>query len=516
MADNLQNYMRMSNIFNPQQQQQPQFTEDIFAPQQQQMPVIPSNSYPQQMPMPVVPSRQIQQNLPPSTIPSRQFPQLASQALMPTAEPRDTAWDQFQQSVMNPPKREHMTYPDSTLNVYNEALKLASEPTAYDKNRVYVDGKAFQKQKAFIDPATGEQKFLTDVKKPGFFDNTLKAMSAGGTSATDLLNQPYKDAEQDWKLRTEGLKTVATAEANQALAQQRVAQANIGIPGQTGARVMDAQTRARVAALKDLPDSEKLRLLQEGKVTIAEINAAASMDRVNAQQAGAMERVGAQQAGATERTGMQQAGATERTGMQQAGANQRMDQSQAGQDRRSQASIAGAMERTNAQQAGASSRTQATIAARAAAGRAGGISESQGKVAQQRIANELIDEMPELEQYITYDQNGFPLISEDLEPADRQFILDEFSSRLGKAPSSVGGTTPKLPPPPPVRKAPPATIPQPGPARGTPPPNAPPQAAQQKAGPASGKVRVIRPDGVHGTWDYSKGAIPNGWKLEGK
>lgn len=509
MADNLQNYMRMANIFSPQQQPQPQnvgqvdFGQgDIFAPQQ---PTGQVNFGQQDIFSP-----QPQQQQPISTIPSRQFPQLAPTAVQAPQAPREpTAWDQFLQSVMNPPKRTHMTYPDSTLNVYNEAIKLAAEPTAYDKNRVYVDGKAFQKQKAFIDPNTGEQRFITDIKKPGFFDNTLKAMSAAGTSATDILNQPYKDAETDWKLRTEGLKTVAAAEANQALAQQRMAQANIGIPGTTGARVMDAQTRARLAQLRDLPESERLRLLQEGRVTIAELQAAAALERTNVQQAGATERTGMQQEGANWRTEAQQAGATQRTGMQQAGANQRMDQSQAGQDRRNQATIAGARERTEMQQTGANTRS-------AARARAGGISESQGKVAQQRVANELIDEMPELESYITYDQNGFPLISDDLEPADRQFVLDEFSRRLGQPPSSATGNTPKPPPPPPARIAPPARPPATpsGPARGTPPPAAAQQA--KPATPVSGKVRVIRPDGVHGDWDYSKGPIPTGWKLEGK
>lgn len=66
----------------------------------------------------------------------------------------------------------------------------------------------------------------------------------------------------------------------ESLAASRASQSDIG-QQRADAQKMNAETSARIASLRDLPDSEKLKLLQEGRISVAELNASSSMDRVN-------------------------------------------------------------------------------------------------------------------------------------------------------------------------------------------------------------------------------------------
>jgi len=344
----LQSFMRMSNLFNPEQQDYSSIPSEL-----------PVNQY--QSPL-YDESVNAEVEQPPSTL------------------------EAFRQSVLNPPQRTHMTYPKSTLNGLTAALQIAAEPSPLEKNRVYVDGNAYQKQQVYTDPKTGEKKYITNVHEPSFGSQVMRAMPAAISGAVDVANQPYSDAISDWELKNKGLKDAIGAESAMALAKQREAQA-----GYTGQRAdierdklaiqrMTAEERVRASQLNTLTDAEKIALLQEGKVSIVDIN-----------NAEAMRRVEAQQAGATQRTSMQQTGATQRTGMQQAGAN-----------RRNAASIAGAMART----------TEAGKQARETKATPGGSANVTSQLPTQQIkayqlkANQAIQDHPEWSDYIDIDEDG--------------------------------------------------------------------------------------------------------------
>jgi hypothetical protein len=375
-----------------------------------------------------------------------------------------------------------MTYPKSTLAGLTEALKIAAEPSPLAKNRVWVDGKPHQKQQVYTDPTTGEKKFITNVHEPAFMDQVMRAMPAAVSGSVDILNQPREDAVADWEMRNKGLHAAVSAEAQMALARQREATAG-AIPTKLAQgeraldiRQMDAETRARLAQLRDLSDSEKIRLLQEGKVSLQELRDAAAMQRVETQQAGA-----------TQRTGMQQAGATQRTGMQQAGASRR--QTQRGQQ---------AIEQIGARTVGQLKVKQTP------SGSAGATSQlpTQQKVAAQIRANQAIQDFPEWEDYLSVDQNGMVHI----EPPSKNWWDAGPDAETYNAIKTYlrGGMTPAAAEQPKESAKPPATPAAKPPAK---------LAASTAKQPTSGTVRVQAPNGQTGTWDYSKGPLPKGFKI---
>lgn len=419
MSDGLNTFLRFANLFgNP---------DDMSGDMPAQLPVGPRQ--------PQLINRQG-----PSISVSDAYdegPAFSQQVLGDDYQERPTnTLDLFRQSVMNPPKRTQMTYPKNTLAGLTEALKIAATPTDYEKNRVYVDGQAHQQVRAIKDPTTGQIRYVNKYKQPGFMEQVMKAMPAAVSPAVDILNQPYEDAVADWEMRNKGLTAAVNAEANMALAGQRQAQA-----GYTAQRAdierdkiaisrMTAEERVRASRLKTLTDEELQMMITNRQITIADANNAAAMRRVEVQQAGA-----------TQRTGMQQEGATQRTGMQQSGANYRVGQQQAGADRR-----------VAAQQAGANQRNAANISARGQSG-------YQERLRQQQNAAEFINQNPEAADYISFDAQGFPTISEDMPDELKEFAYEAIHRPPRRdvvlpAPPQTGGTPapiqqpqPTVPPP---------------------------------------------------------------------
>lgn len=358
----------------------------------------------------------------------------------------------FQDSVLNPPERTRMTYPKSTLNGLTSALKIAATPTDYEKNRVFVDGHPYQQVKAFKDPETGQIRYINKYKQPGFMEQVMKAMPDAVSPAVDILNQPREDAVADWEMKNKGMQAAINAESALALAQQRRAQADY--TGQRGdierdklaVQRMTAEERVRASQLNTLTDEEKIQMLQEGKVSIQELQNAAALQRVM----------------------MQQAGATARNNATIAGANQR-----------NAATIAGANQRNTATIAGANQRNDARIAAGQSG--SGTISETQQRVAMQRKAAQIINRNPELAEYIIYDDANFPTISPDT-PDEVYGILYEGlyqnpSKDIRLPAPGVSGTNvaPQTTTPPvaPVAAKPPAALPPKPQGVITPPPTQP-------------------------------------------
>lgn len=362
MPDALGTFMRMANLYNPLQQQQ-----------------ADPEGMPSQLPVPAHAAAAV-----------NQFGPMDEQVDVPQ-EP--SILDAFRQSVLNPPQRTHMTYPKSTLNGLTEALKIASTPTDYEKNRVFIDGKAYQPAKRYKDPTTGEIKYIQKYKQPSFGEQVMKAMPAAVSPATDILNQPYQDAVADYELKNKGLQQAATAEGQMALAGQRNANA-AAVPQTTAAKtttanaaMMNAQTKARLADLQTLTDEQKITLLQKGKVTLQELR-----------DADAMERVDAQQSGADRRTEMQQEGANKRTAATIAGANSR-----------NAASNAAAYQRV------LEGGNQARITKSTPSANAGATSQlpTQQKVALQDRTEKYLNANPSLRGYVEYSDQGFPRVSAD-------------------------------------------------------------------------------------------------------
>lgn len=164
-----------------------------------------------------------------------------------------------------------------------------------------------------------------------------------------IMDMPYEQELGDYGNKLKTAQAAASIEqkdrADRALTAQRygsAAKSVASIP-QTQQKIdisadrariagMNAETRARAQALqekiKDLPDSERLRLVQEGQIDLEDLRNAGAMERVQAQQAGATHRTEMQQSGATQRERESQAAATGRTEMQQTGANQRQEDKQ--------------------------------------------------------------------------------------------------------------------------------------------------------------------------------------------
>lgn len=230
------------------------------------------------------------------------------------------AMDAFTESVLNPPER---TGP-SKMRMLGTGLLSALQGSTGPESRV---------------PVYNEKGKVIGSREAGFWES-LGNKPFNVAQANAILDMPYDAAVEDYKLKTEAQQKAAniekTAESNRALAEQRRATA-AGVPGTVAARQQQA-TAATMRAeaglmnaetarfINDMPKSEQFKLLQEGKISLAEINNAAAMERTRAQQAGATERTGMQQAGATERTGMQQSGALERSQIAAAAALERAAQ----------------------------------------------------------------------------------------------------------------------------------------------------------------------------------------------
>ena len=188
-------------------------------------------------------------------------------------------YEAFKQNVLNPPQRTHMTYPKSTLAGLTKALDVARTPTDYEKNRVYINGDAYQKARVYTDKTTGEKKYIQQYKQPGFMEQVMKAMPEAVSPAVDILNQPYQDQLEDWKLKNEGFKQAAAAEGTASLIRKRDADAAAGAvragaaATTAGARQMDAQTRAQLANLHDMTDREKADLAYQHNMSRDELKA---------------------------------------------------------------------------------------------------------------------------------------------------------------------------------------------------------------------------------------------------
>jgi hypothetical protein len=380
----LQNFLRMTGLFGPQ--------DDSAA----------YEGMPSELPMargtPPLVNRQPNAGV---SMPGAYGPE-AQQGFNPQAigEEEDTL-AAFKQNVMNPPKRTRMTYPKNTLAGLDAALKIAAEPSPLEKNRVWVNGKAHQKQQVRIDPVTGEKQFITNVHEPSFMSQVMRAMPAAVSPAVDILNQPREDAMEDWDLKNKGLAASAKAESEMALAKQRNANAG-AIPGRLdqGQQKIDisrmtAEEKARVSQLNTLTDTEKIELLQSGKITLAELNASNAMARTNVQQEGANARTAATVAGAGERNAATNIAAGERNA----------------------ATNTAAGERTAATIAGAGERTAAGIAGRAASGGAASQVPTQQRIAAQAKATQLINDHPEWSDKITMDPDTqMPVIKPPNDP----------------------------------------------------------------------------------------------------
>lgn len=144
------------------------------------------------------------------------------------AEP--SAIEAFKRSVLNAPQR---TRPSAMRMIGTgllSALQGSNEPDPMEKTRTYVDGQAYQKQSYVTDPETGEKRYISGEKPRGFFESLgNKPFNIEQTS--NILDMPYQAKVQDWEMRNKGLQAAAniekSEEINRALAEQRMAQANV-------------------------------------------------------------------------------------------------------------------------------------------------------------------------------------------------------------------------------------------------------------------------------------------------
>lgn len=223
-------------------------------------------------------------------------------------EPGEELFNAFKQNVLNPPQRTQMTYPPNILAGLTKALDVARTPTDYEKNRVYVDGNAYQKAKVFDDKTTGKRHFIEPYKQPSFMQNVMQAMPEAVSVAPAIENQRRADEMGDWDLKNKGYAAAINANSQMELAKQRGAQADWYSQRPDIERDklelsrLTADERVRVSRLKTMTDRQLELERQSGRMSLAEYNAVQALKRVEAQQAGATQRVGMQQAGATERT----------------------------------------------------------------------------------------------------------------------------------------------------------------------------------------------------------------------
>lgn len=503
----LQQFMRLQSTFAPKPIAPPTFPittgiDDLFGSQAQEEPLIPQRmeAAPYQYAGPVQEKQrpfgykpsygQVTED--PGLTPERQIP-------LPQQPDANDVMQRFRDTVLNPPQRQHMTYPDSTLGALDAGFKIAATPTDYEKNRVYVDGQAYQQAKQFIDPVTGEVKYINKYKQPGFMEQVLKAVPAGLPAVTDILNQPYKDSVEDWKMQSEGLGKALTAESQMALSQQRQAQAR-AIPINADVRQMDAQTRQYLASLKDLPESTKLQMIQSGQLDLAAYQAS--------QRYSLQELIGDQALTRTQVTGAYGLG-RQQSANQAAAQRQQVAGSQAiqqigareaaqGRLQQSQGAITAQQiaQRGELAQRLEQQRAKDALVQKAAPGwSAVNQSNSQQKIALQDRAMEVANATPGLAEHITFNDQGFPVIDPELDP---QTASDVYEAIYGEAASNNNINIPQLPPNPLQPQQPTAPIQQPvrQPAAPIQAPNAPaiPPAAGGPSG-GQGAIPMIAPDG---------------------
>ncbi len=239
------------------------------------------------------PIPQLQRQQPPIQITAAPFPQPEP---LPAPDPSEELFNAFKENVLNPPQRTQMTYPPNILAGLTKALDVARTPTDYEKNRVFVDGNAYQKARVFDDPATGKRHFIEPYKQPGFMENVMKAMPEAVSVAPAILNQQHADAMTDWDIKNKGLGAAINAQSSMELARQRGAQADYLSQkpdierDKIAIQRLTAEERVRVSQLKTLTDRELEQMRIDGRITLAEYNATQAMKRVEAQQAGATQR----------------------------------------------------------------------------------------------------------------------------------------------------------------------------------------------------------------------------------
>lgn len=458
----IQTFMRMANLYNPQN--------------------MDPGGMPAELPVPR-PTASLNPMEPPPLInrgaPSVSVPGAYQQPGMPEEEMAQpggsSTLDAFRQSVMNPPQRTQMTYPKSTLNGLDAALKIAAEPSPLAKNRVWVNGQAHQKQQLYTDPETGEKKFITNVHEPAFMDQVMRAMPASISGAIDTLNQPHADAVTDWELKNKGLGAAAKAEADSALAAQRNANAG-AVPTKLAQidrgldiKSMDAGTRAKLASLRNLTDSQKLEMLHQNKITLQDLNSAAQLER--------LERSGEIKSDQIAQQGDIRTGQIAQQGGITSGHIE-----QRGQQAIEQIGARGAEARGTKIAPG---NTNASVT---------NSSHTQQRQAAVNRASEVINAHPEWADKISIDPvSKMPVIAQPNDP----YFGDQDFTEYDKIYEALYGKKRGAETAAPV--ATPTTTRTPAPAK-------------KAASPVSGKVRVTSPDGKSGTWDLSKGPIPNGFK----
>lgn len=306
--------------------------------------------------------------------------------------PGQSALDQYKYSITHPPDT-GFEYPKNTNAGLDAALKIAAEPSPLEKNRYYVNGKAYQKQGVITDPKTGQKQYVTDVHEPSFMSQVMRAMPAAASPAVDILNAPGQQAEHDWELRNKGLLAAAnidkSEETNRALAAQRYANAGVipqreqrlGDQGQQkidqgNVRLEQAQQKINqnqqklehLMSRQDLSDSEKASLADKYKKEQIQLKGDLDKARQETQGSQKLEQIDAK--GAIDKD-IQELRGTQKTGQ-----------------------IA---------QTGEEARTTKAVAP----GGAGATSQlpSQQKVQQQLKANKGIQDHPEWKNYITTNPN---------------------------------------------------------------------------------------------------------------
>lgn len=418
--------MRMANTFNPQQLDSNMQTPTSLPIRPTEPPLINSPDPRITLPLPEVDSTQPDQGYEPYQGPS--------------------TLDMFRQNVLNFPDT-GPSYPKNTLAGLQAGLQIAAEPSPTSQNRVYVDGKAYQKGHSFIDPVTKQKHYITDVHDPSFMQQVMRAMPAAVSPVTDILNQPGADAMADWESKNKAYGQLAGAESQAALANQRNTTASLA-PRALDIKQMDAETRAKLAAIHDMTDSEKIAALQSGKVTIAEIQAAAAMARTQANITGQKEVQGMRGTQAAEQ--IAQRGRIESQHITQRGGIQKALQEERAKD---------------------------AIKLKQTPGMASS-NEYQQKLGLQNHVAQLLAQNPEWGDYLSFDEDGLPILDPVGTGASRwsgtggldQDTHDEIYQAVFGAP--IGATVPPRTSarPPAAGATPPATNP---PGVQVPPPNSP-------------------------------------------
>ena len=389
----------------------------------------------------------------PGLTPQRQIP-------LPQSLGDEDILNEFRRTVLNPPQREHMTYPASMLGSLDAAFKIAATPTDYEKNRVYIDGNAYQQAKQYTDPVTGEVKYINKYKQPGFMEQVLKAVPAGLPGAIDVMNQPHEDAVNDWKLRVEGLQKGAQAEASAALAGQRQAQA-AAIPMNALSRRMDSETKARVAMMRDLPDSVRQQMVLDGRASNIEAQQAGALQRAqlgattqrdiailrNMNAIELREMIGDQAMEQLERRGVIESGQITQRGQIESGHITQRGQIESGHiTQRGQLTAEQIDQRGRIEREIAAQRAKDAIALKAAPG-GPGQSQSQQKIALHGRISRIINDMPDAATYITFNDQGFPVIDAN-NKLDLESRAHLYRLIYEESPGATAFGTPQVPPTP--------------------------------------------------------------------